>query len=118
MEITTPTGVAPLNLDRVGGTDKIISGKRTADPSPRWDIDADGVARLVNLRAFTTGSSLALQSSNGTNRVQVNDTGLGFFNATPVAKPTITGSRGLNAALASLLTQLAALGIITDGTTT
>jgi|SRR6185369_7986796 len=32
------------------------------------------------------------------------------------AKPTITGSRGGNAALASLLTALATLGIITDGT--
>ena len=31
------------------------------------------------------------------------------------AKPTVTGSRGGNAALASLLTQLAARGIITDG---
>jgi hypothetical protein len=32
-------------------------------------------------------------------------------------QPSVTGSRGGNAALASLLTQLAAIGIITDGTT-
>lgn len=42
---------------------------------------------------------------------------VGFNNATPIAKPTITGSRAGNAALASLLTQLAAYGLITDGTT-
>jgi hypothetical protein len=42
---------------------------------------------------------------------------LGFYAATPVTKPTITGSRGGNAALASVLTQLAALGLITDSTT-
>lgn len=40
---------------------------------------------------------------------------LGFFNTPPVARPTVTGSRGGNAALASLLTQLATLGLIVDG---
>lgn len=41
---------------------------------------------------------------------------MGFYGATPVAKPTVTGSRGGNAALASLLTQLASLGLIVDST--
>lgn len=40
--------------------------------------------------------------------------GLGFNNTAPIAKPAVTGSRGGNAALASLLTQLAAYGLITD----
>lgn len=39
---------------------------------------------------------------------------LGFFAAIPAAKQTVTGSRGGNAALASLLTALATYGIITD----
>ena len=42
---------------------------------------------------------------------------MGFFNATPVVKPTITGSRASGAALQNLLTQLASLGLITDSTT-
>lgn len=42
---------------------------------------------------------------------------VGFFDGSPVAKPTVSGSRGGNAALASLLTALAALGLITDNTT-
>lgn len=42
---------------------------------------------------------------------------IGFYGATPGSKPTISGSRGGNAALADLLTNLAALGLITDGTT-
>lgn len=45
------------------------------------------------------------------------DTPVGFNNVAPVAKPTVTGSRGGNAALASLLTALAATGILTDSTT-
>ena len=41
---------------------------------------------------------------------------IGFYGTTPGSRPTITGSRGSNAALASLLTQLASLGLITDST--
>lgn len=39
---------------------------------------------------------------------------LGVFNTSPTTKQTVTGSRGGNAALASLLTALAAYGLITD----
>lgn len=42
---------------------------------------------------------------------------VGFYGAATAAKPTVTGSRGGNAALASLLTGLAALGLITDSST-
>jgi hypothetical protein len=42
---------------------------------------------------------------------------IGFYGTTPVIKQVVTGSRGGNAALASLLTGLAAMGLITDSTT-
>ena len=42
---------------------------------------------------------------------------MGFNGATAIAKPTVTGSRGGNAALASLLTALANYGLITNSTT-
>ncbi len=42
---------------------------------------------------------------------------LGFYNTSPIAKPTVTGAKGGNAALTSLVTQLANLGIITNSTT-
>lgn len=42
---------------------------------------------------------------------------IGFFSTSPQAKKTVTGSRSGNAALASLLTQLAGYGLITDSTT-
>jgi hypothetical protein len=44
-------------------------------------------------------------------------TTLGVFNTAPTTKQTVTGSRGGNAALASLLTALAAYSLITDSTT-
>lgn len=42
---------------------------------------------------------------------------VGFFGATPVGRPTVSGAKGGNATLASLVTALANLGLITDSTT-
>ena len=42
----------------------------------------------------------------------------GAFGSTPPdTKPAVTGAKGGNAALASLLTALVALGLVTDSTT-
>jgi len=42
---------------------------------------------------------------------------IGFYGlATPIAKPTVTGSKGANAALTSLMTALVALGLVIDTT--
>lgn len=43
-------------------------------------------------------------------------THLGFYNASEVTKPIVTGSKGGNAALTSLIAALASLGLITDST--
>lgn len=42
---------------------------------------------------------------------------VGFYGATGIARPTITGSRGGNVALANLLTQLDNMGLIQNSTT-
>jgi hypothetical protein len=54
---------------------------------------------------------------NGADRFGVTATGLGFNGTAPVAKPTVSGAKGSNAALASLMTALAAYGLVTDSTT-
>jgi hypothetical protein len=76
---------------------------------------------LLNLatgRIIPGATSGALRNpANTVNVIEWNATGLGFFNVAPIARPNITGSRGGNAALASLLTQGALLGLWTDGTT-
>lgn len=70
--------------------------------------------------------SLRLTNSGGTRLIDLNQgttvnlrlSGVGFFGTTPVTtKPTVTGAKGGNAALASLMTTLAALGLVTDSTT-
>lgn len=45
------------------------------------------------------------------------DGSVGFFGSGGTTRPTITGSRGGNAALANLLTALSNMGLITDSTT-
>jgi hypothetical protein len=41
-------------------------------------------------------------------------TSLAFYGGVPGTQPTVSGSRGGNAALADLLTELAAIGLIID----
>jgi hypothetical protein len=70
--------------------------------------------------AFTangTGTGLTVTNNatvGGTLRVNGNS---GFNNTAPIARPTVTGAKGGNAALTSLLTALAAYGLITDSST-
>jgi hypothetical protein len=67
----------------------------------------DGVA-YKPLRVQTVGGSVMLGNSAGGS--------IGFYGTFGTTKPTITGSRGANAALASLLTALASMGLITNST--
>jgi hypothetical protein len=60
---------------------------------------------------------VTLRDGNSLAKVTVNTTGVSFYGSTPVAKPTVSGSRGGNAALDSLLQALANLGLITNSTT-
>jgi hypothetical protein len=41
---------------------------------------------------------------------------VGFHGASPIARPTVTGAKGSNAALASLLAALSSYGLVTDST--
>lgn len=53
---------------------------------------------------------------DGTVLGQSNADRIGFHGVSPTTRPTVTGSRGANAALTSLLTALAAKGLIIDST--
>lgn len=74
------------------------------------------------LHLFAGG--INFKAANGVTAGNINTSGnwtiggnVGFNGTAPIAKPTITGSRGGNAALASLLTALANYGLITDSST-
>lgn len=89
-----------------------------------------GIASSVNyfdIIPAVTGSPITLKGNgdatagvnleaNGAGTLKLGSAGnsIGFYGAAGAAKQTITGSRGGNAALASLLTALANYGLITD----
>lgn len=104
----------------------------TVDPTPAGTVQrirvkagGTGVAPLLlstgslglNIAPGSGGGNLQLLSADLTTKVSLSNTGLGFNGTAPVAKPTVTGSKGGNAALASLLTALASMGLITDSST-
>lgn len=89
----------------VGGDLTLNSGNR---------IKLQGSGNLTGIRYSSPNVDIFVGAGYaagfGTNTV-------GFCGTTPVAKPTVTGSKGGNAALASLLTALASMGLITDSST-
>ena len=70
-----------------------------------------GLLRAYELRATSEEETYVLRTTEGgAGRI-------GFHGASPVSKPTVTGSKGGNAALTSLISALASYGLVTDGTT-
>lgn len=69
----------------------------------------------ANPLILAEGQNLQLGTATGTKIGTGTTQKVGFYNSTPVAKQTVTGSRSANAALADLLTKLASLGLIVDG---
>lgn len=74
----------------------------------------NGIARIAYNHV---NDRWAFRAGGGTDNLIIGSTTIGFYGATPVAKPTVSGSRGGNAALASLLTALASQGLVTDSST-
>lgn len=68
---------------------------------------------VIVIQAGTGGATITVDATGG---VKFNSK-IGFYNTAPVAKQTVTGSKGANAALASLMTALVAIGLFTDTTT-
>ncbi|GAC1332142.1 MAG: hypothetical protein NVSMB20_03230 [Bradyrhizobium sp.] len=87
---------------------------------PTYGVTATNVTYV---QAGSAAAYVALKDVAGVDCLQAGQTGVRIargvsaWSATPPAsQPTITGSRGGNVALASLLTALAATGLIVDGT--
>lgn len=101
------------------GTGLAFTGKSSATSARNmgriraaWTTATDASRKArITLSAYDTAERDALMiEADGSNPM------LGFFGTAPIAKPSVTGSRGGNAALADLLTKLASLGLITDST--
>lgn len=88
----------------------IIRKNTTAESGSNAGSDLEIIARSDAGGAVATSMTF-IRSSGG---VRHENVPLGFFATTPQTKKTVTGAKGSNAALGSLLTALAAYGLITD----
>lgn len=75
----------------------------------RWEAGAAVIHMMVDLQVQAAPFGARVHTLDGPGNKA------GFFGATPIVRPTVTGAKGGNAALASLITALATLGLITDG---
>lgn len=90
-----------------------ITGKDAAALDVVWSNSAGGTEYgLLKLMAGSAGTLAPIMQAGYDAAGAVVQSFYGL--STPVPKPTITGSRAGNAALASLLTALAAMGLVTD----
>lgn len=121
------TGSASMRLDTAAGG--VAQIRLMDDEDDVWRIQKDASEDLVITRYVadvlqdealkiinSTGAVVVANELQVVGDVNLDGTNLGFYGATPGAKPTITGSRGGNAALGNLLTALATLGLITNST--
>lgn len=77
-------------------------------------VEANGALFYAFTNTVTVGHVSSTVQIGG-NTTILNTAAIGFYGVTPVTRQTVTGSRGGNAALASLLTALATAGLIVDG---
>jgi hypothetical protein len=111
LQIWRPTA-ARAHVQSIGGVGLHVEAPTELGLEGGTNVAIGSHASMV-LQALGT---LTLQH-DASPRVVCDAAGIGFFGATPVARPTVTGSRASGAALADLLAKLAALGLINDATT-
>lgn len=99
-------------LVRLQGITSTSTARDQAHIDTEWADSTDATRKgRLKLSAADTAAREGIRIEAGGGSALI-----GFYGAAAVAKPTVTGSRGGNAALASLLTQLASLGLIVDST--
>jgi hypothetical protein len=94
--------------------------------APNGLIQNGDMALIFNAGTANSGSAVIGPNTtldygirlDSSGNIQLGAANIGFFTTAPIAKPAVTGSRASGAALTSLLTELAALGLITNSTTT
>jgi hypothetical protein len=74
-----------------------------------------GGATITAAGVAISAGGLAVVGGSATDTLKVTGN-QGFYDTAPISKQTVSGSKTSNAALASLMTALAALGLVTDST--
>ena len=81
-----------------------------------WEAHTTQASAEGHLETYGGSNPLVIQNNAGVLKLGGTGGSVGFLGAAATARPAVTGSRGGNAALASLITALATLGLVTDST--
>lgn len=106
-------GVECLGIGGITGFS--VRGPTVALPDGRIQFSVDGSGNELAVELNPTDFNV--QTPGPSYRFRVTSTGVAFNGNAVVARPSVTGSRGGNAAVASLLTALDSIGLITNNTT-
>jgi hypothetical protein len=120
-----------VRWDAAGGSRRHILGVQASEGHWRIDwrdgpsgadttkatLDYDSGDTTLEFNSPVGGVDFLWTTPSGTILKMTNSFALAFFGAAAAVKQTVTGSRGGNAALASLLTKLSTYGLITDSST-
>lgn len=105
--LITDAGISTFRNDiKVSVNTKNLYFRNAAASTDLQGIGAD-VNDYINVGTDGNAAGVIIGTTSGSKKV-------GFFASQGTAKATVTGSRGANAALASLLTALAGYGLLTD----
>jgi len=113
----TSASVYKVLIDRDGSSGIGYVQQWTTETGGALSLQTDDLSVANPKWRLAVGSGESMQLYAGAAKLEWDSTGLGFYGATPSAKPTVSGSTGGNAALQDLLSKLATLGLITDSTT-
>lgn len=105
----------------VGNSASTYQARVIGDLNVTQNIEITSGSLLAQTAEFldnvTISDGTFIVEDSGNSRLEIGSTGIGFFGSAQVAKPTVVGSRAGNAALNSLLSELANLGLVTNSTT-
>lgn len=113
---TTGNAICAINVAPLGTQDQtqfLLFNAADTSNAGYMRLSVDGASIFLEALSVGSGSAPTLFTVSPATQFDGN---VGFYGTTPVAKPTVSGSRGGNAALASLLTALASQGLITNST--
>lgn len=109
--VAPAAGKTPLDVWGASGQTAALQRWITSSGSLLLWVASDGDINIAG------GVDIDLDTGTGTKIGTSTTQKLAFYNSTPIVKPTVSGAKGSNAALGSLMTALANLGLVVDSTT-
>jgi hypothetical protein len=118
--VVTGTGTNGSFLLRAQGNGSVNIGSATGGNGLQVSDGGGGTLNTLQIVANVAGTPTIIRPLDAVSGIQINATAggkIGFNAATPIGKYALTGAKGSNTALASVIALLVSYGLATDGTT-